>query len=511
VTQLADVVRASARVAATASRLAKISEIAACLRRVAPDEVEIAIAFLSGELRQGKVAVGFAALQDARATPATAPALSLLDVDVSFEQLKAAKGGGSSARKQAILSSLLHKATAEEQDFLVRLIVGELRQGALEGLMLDALASAANVPVAALRRAATFAGGVRQVARTALAEGEAGLAGYNVKLMQPVLPMLAQPAEDAESAIAALGTAGLDWKVDGARVQVHKAGEEVRVFTRSLNEVTGSVPEVAEAVRRSPARALILDGEAIALRPDGSPHAFQLTMRRFGRKAEDAALRREFPLSVFFFDCLYKDDAVLVDSPWRARRGALETCMKKENVAPCLVTADPAAAAAFYADALRHGHEGIMAKAVDSAYEAGRRGGSWLKVKQAHTLDLVVLAAEWGHGRRKGWLSNLHLGARDPVSGRYVMLGKTFKGLTDRLLQWQTAELLARETRRDEWTVHVRPELVLEVSFNNIQASPQYPGGMALRFARVKRYRPDKRPEEADTLDTVRLLFEHQR
>ena len=510
-TRLADVVQTSARVAATSSRLAKTAEIAACLRRVMPGEVEIAIAFLSGEIRQGKLTVGYSTLHNARANAATAPSLDLRDVDLAFEQLKKTRGSGSAAQKQSILKSLFEKATAQEQDFLVRLVVGELRQGALEGLMLEALASAANVAPAALRRAATFAGGVRQVARAALEEGEGALGRFTVQLMQPVVPMLAQPAEDAEIALAALGTAGLDWKVDGARVQVHKSGEEVRVFTRSLNEVTASVPEIVDAVRAAQARSLILDGEAIALRADGTPHPFQLTMRRFGRKAEDAALRREFPLSVFFFDCLYRDGAVLVDEPWKVRREALELALRKQNIAPALITSDPAAAAAFYAEALRHGHEGVMAKAVDSPYEAGRRGGSWLKVKQAHTLDLVVLAAEWGHGRRKGWLSNLHLGARDPQSGEFVMLGKTFKGLTDQLLEWQTAQFLARETRREEWTVYVRPELVVEVGFNNIQESPHYPGGMALRFARVKRYRPDKRPEDADTLQTVRLMFEHQK
>jgi len=510
-TQLADVVQTSARVAATSSRLAKTAEIAACLRRVAPDEIEIAIAFLSGEIRQGKLTVGYSTLQSARASAATVPSLELRDVDSSFQRLKETKGSGSAAQKQSTLKALFEKATEEEQDFLVRLVVGELRQGALEGLMVDAIASAANVAPQALRRAATFAGGVRQVARAALEEGEAALGRFSVQLMQPVLPMLAQPAEDAESALAALGTAGLDWKLDGARVQVHKSGDTVKVFTRSLNDVTASVPEVVDAVRAAKAKSLILDGEAIALRPDGMPHPFQLTMRRFGRKADDEALRREFPLSVFFFDCLYRDDAVLIDEPWKARREALESSLYEKILTPSLTTGDPAVAASFYAEALRHGHEGIMAKSVDSAYEAGRRGGSWLNIKQAHTLDLVVLAAEWGHGRRHGRLSNLHLGARDPRSGEYVMLGKTFKGLTDELLGWQTAQFLARELHRDEWTVYVRPELVVEVSFNNIQESQQYPGGMALRFARVKRYRPDKRPEEADTLDTVRLLFQHKR
>jgi DNA ligase-1 len=322
--------------------------------------------------------------------------------------------------------------------------------------------------------------------------------------------MLAQPATDAESALAQLGEALLEWKLDGARVQVHKSGDEVRVFTRSLNDVTAAVPEVVAAARAAPARSLILDGEAIALRPDGTPQPFQLTMRRFGRKLDDEAMRGELPLSAFFFDCLLADGEPLVDRPLRERRAALERALPRANVTPSMVTADAAQAVAFYADALRHGHEGIMAKVLDAPYEAGKRGAGWLKIKRAHTLDLVVLAAEWGHGRRRGWLSNLHLGARDPSSGGFVMLGKTFKGLTDATLEWQTRELAARETRRDEWTVHVRPELVVEITFNDIQESPQYPGGLALRFARVKGYRPDKSAAQADTIDTVRLLYEHQ-
>jgi DNA ligase-1 len=327
-----------------------------------------------------------------------------------------------------------------------------------------------------------------------------------VQLMQAVLPMLAQPAEDAESALAALGTAGLEWKLDGARVQVHKSGDEVRVFTRTLKEVTASVPEVVAVTRAAPVRTLILDGEAIALRPDGKPHPFQLTMRRFGRKQDHEGLRAEYPLSVFFFDCLLAEGATLVDRPWRERRAELEKLLPRENITPSVITADAAEAAAFYADARRHGHEGIMAKALESAYEAGRRGGSWLKVKSAHTLDLVVLAVEWGNGRRSGWLSNLHLGARDPQTGGFVMLGKTFKGMTDAMLEWQTREFLQRETGREGHVVHVKPEVVVEIAFNDLQESPHYPAGLALRFARVKRYRPDKRAEEADTIDTVKLI-----
>jgi DNA ligase-1 len=326
--------------------------------------------------------------------------------------------------------------------------------------------------------------------------------------MQPVLPMLAQPAEDVAAALGALGTALLEWKLDGARVQVHKSGDEVRVFTRSLNDVTAAVPEVVNSLKSAKAQSLILDGEAIALRADGRPHPFQVTMRRFGRKLDVEALRHELPLSVFFFDCLLRDGEPLVDRGAGERHDVLRAVLPAVIVAPSLITEDLAKAEAFYADALAHGHEGLMAKALGAPYEAGRRGAGWLKLKRARTLDLVVLAAEWGHGRRRGWLSNLHLGARDPHGGGFVMLGKTFKGLTDEMLEWQTRELLARETRRDDWTVHVRPELVVEIAFNDVQESPQYPGGLALRFARVKGYRPDKRPDEADTIDTVRAIYQ---
>ena len=507
-TLLADVVHTSAQVAGTSSRLAKIASIAECLRRLEPEEVDIAIAFLSGEARQGKLALGYATLSSASGAPAAAASLTLREVDTAFRQLKAVKGKGSAAGRLERLRSLFARATAEEQDFLVRLIVGELRQGALEGLMLEAVAAAAALPAAEVRRAATFAGGVAPVARAALAEGKAALERFSIRLMQPVLPMLAQPSEDPASALASFGRALIEWKLDGARVQVHKSGEEVRVYTRNLNDVTPAVPEIVSAMRGARADSLILDGEAIALRADGRPHQFQTTMRRFGRKLDVEASRAELPLSVFFFDCLYRQGEPLVDSPAAARREALEASLAKEHVSPAMVTDDAAAADSFYQHALEHGHEGIMVKALDAPYESGRRGASWLKVKRAHTLDLVVLAAEWGHGRRRGWLSNLHLGARDPASGEFVMLGKTFKGLTDEILEWQTREFLAREIRRDEWTVYVRPELVVEIAFNDLQESPHYPGGLALRFARLKGYRPDKRPEEADTINTVRAVYE---
>jgi DNA ligase 1 len=504
VTLLADVVRASNEVARTSSRLAKVAALAQCMKRLDPQEVEVAIPYLSGEIRQGKLTIGYAMLRAARFTPATAPSLSLHAVDSAFVGLKQTKGKGSAQRREALLKSLLERATAEEQDFLARLIIGELRQGALEGIMLDAVASAAGLKAAEVRRAASFAGGVAQVARAALA-GET-LERFSIRLMQPVLPMLAQPADDVAAALAELGTALLEWKLDGARVQVHKAGDDVKVYTRSLNEVTAAVPEVVEVVRGARAQSLILDGEVIALRADGRPLPFQTTMRRFSRKLDVDSLRRELPLSVYFFDCLLRDGESLVDRPGSERRRVLEGVLTQ--VTPSLMTADVAQAQAFYEDVLARGHEGIMAKAPDAPYEAGRRGASWFKVKRAKTLDLVVLAAEWGSGRRRGFLSNLHLGARDPQSGGFVMLGKTFKGMTDELLQWQTRELQAREVRRDESTVHVRPELVVEIAFNDLQASPHYPGGLALRFARVKGYRPDKQAKDADTIETVRRIYE---
>jgi DNA ligase-1 len=440
--------------------------------------------------------------------PAAEPILTVSDVDAAFERLKGLKGKGSAGQRAEQLKSLFSKATGPEQDFLLRLIVGELRQGALEGVMLEALALAAGLPPAEVRRAATFAGGIPQVARAALQGG--GLEQFSIRLMQPVLPMLAQPAEDVASALADLGTALFEWKLDGARVQVHKSGDEVRVYTRNLNDVTAAAPELVSTVKKTNAESLILDGEAIALRPDGRPHPFQLTMRRFGRKLDVEALRHELPLSVFFFDCLLRNGEPIVDRGARERHDILRQVLPAAIVTPSLITDDAAKANAFYEDALARGHEGLMAKALDAPYEAGRRGAGWLKLKRAKTLDLVVIGVEWGSGRRKGWLSNLHLGARDPRTGGFVMLGKTFKGLTDEILEWQTRELLAREVRRDEWTVYVRPELVVEIAFNDVQQSSQYPGGMALRFARVKGYRPDKLASEADTIDTVRQIFEAQ-
>ncbi|HET9663835.1 MAG TPA: ATP-dependent DNA ligase, partial [Burkholderiales bacterium] len=498
-TLLSDIAAASRHVAQISSRLAKIRELANCLRRVSPGEIPIAIAYLSGDTRQGKLGVAYATLQSVRhQPPARQSSLTLQEVDAQLSALAIVTGKGAAAIREERLASLFERATAEERDFLARLMVGELRQGALKGVMTEAIAAAADIPVAAVRRAAMSAGTLTEVARVALTEGAAGLTRFAIRLMQPVLPMLSQPAQDTDEALERLGHAAFEWKLDGARVQVHKDGDRVGVYTRNLNDVTARVPEIVAAARASPCASLILDGEAIALRADGSPHAFQNTMRRFGRQLEVEALREELPLSVFFFDCLFRDGEVLADHPARERFDALEDSFPSALVIPRIVTSDRTEAAAFFEQALEHRHEGLMAKSLDAPYEAGRRGASWLKIKRANTLDLVVLAAEWGHGRRRGWLSNLHLGARDARNGDFVMLGKTFKGLTDEMLAWQTQELLKREVRRDSWAVYVRPEIVVEIAFNEVQESSQYPGGLALRFARVKAYRPDKRPEEAD-------------
>ncbi|HMN46287.1 MAG TPA: ATP-dependent DNA ligase [Povalibacter sp.] len=508
----ADLVAASARVAATRSRLAKLRELAQCLQALAPDEIEIGVLWLAGETRQGKIGVGYSVLQpSAQVAPAVPATLTLRDVDDVLTLLQGMRGAGSAARRKSILGDLLGRATADEQSFLLRLLVGELRQGALAGLMVDAIAEAAKLPVADVRRASMYSGHVGGLAHVALTQGLAGLERFRIEVLSPIAPMLAQTATDVADALEQLSSdVAFEWKVDGARVQVHKAGDEVRVYTRSLNDVTAAVPEVVEAVRTIDARQIVLDGETVALDATGRPLPFQVTMRRFGRKLDVDALRAELPLHVYFFDCLLLDEESLADRPARERFAAMERVLPESIRIPRLATRDVDVATDFYDRALASGHEGVMAKSLDSAYEAGSRGASWLKIKHVHTLDLVVLAAEWGSGRRKGWLSNLHLGARDPASGGFVMLGKTFKGLTDAMLEWQTKEFLARETHRDSYTVHVRPEMVVEIAFNDIQASSQYEGGYALRFARVKAYRPDKPVEQADTIEEIRRIYTAQ-
>jgi DNA ligase-1 len=508
---LIELVETSRRVAGTASRNAKTAELAACLRKLDPAEIETGVAYLSGETRQGRSGVGYALLRDAQtAPPAAHPSLTIREVDAALADIASISGPGSKSERIRLLAALFARATADERDFLARLLLGELRQGALESLMIDAVAAAASLPAASVRQAAMVAQGIVPVALAALTEGAPGLRPFALALMQPIAPMLAQPAADVASAVQALGRAAFEWKLDGARVQVHKAGDDVRIFTRNRNDVTASAPEIVEAVRSSPAAELILDGEAIALQANGAPQPFQITMRRFGRTLDVSAMQATLPLSVFFFDCLRFGANALTEAPSAERVEALAHALPPELLMPRLVTGDTATAERFYEDALSRGHEGVMAKSLDAPYEAGRRAPSWLKIKRLHTLDLVVLAAEWGSGRRRGFLSNVHLGARDEVSGGFVMLGKTFKGMTDEMLAWQTAALLARETGRDDMTVHVRPELVVEIAFNDLQASPHYPGGLALRFARVKGYRTDKSAQDADTIDTVRAIYRAQ-
>ncbi|HEX7186095.1 MAG TPA: ATP-dependent DNA ligase [Thermoanaerobaculia bacterium] len=506
--RLADLVATSRRVAETRSRSEKTGALADLLRRLHPEEIDTAAAFLSGHLRQGRIGLGGAAVRNAFPESATPePSLTLGEVDAEFERIAGTTGAGSTAERARLLSGLLARGTRDEQDFLVRLIFGELRQGALAGLMADALAAAAEVPADEVRRALMLAGELPAVARAVLTEGRPGLSRFHLQLFRPLQPMLAQTAGDASEALERLGEAALEFKLDGARVQVHKAEDDVRVYSRRGNEVTHAVPELVEAVQALPARQILLDGEVIALRPDGAPHPFQVTMRRFGRKLDVPRLRGELPLTPFFFDLLHVDGDDLIDRPAGERFAALEGAAPGLAV-PRLVTADAEEADGFFEQALRRGHEGIMAKATAAPYEAGKRGFSWLKIKPAHTLDLVILAAEWGHGRRQGRLSNLHLGARDPENGAFVMLGKTFKGLTDEMLAWQTKKFQEIALSTDGWTVYLRPEIVVEIAFSDVQESPQYPAGMALRFARVKRYRDDKTAVEADTIETVRRIFQ---
>jgi DNA ligase-1 len=504
--RLHDLVVTSSRVATTAARLGKVGLVADALRALAPDEIEPGVAFLTGSVRQRRLGLGHAAAAGARPAPATAPSLTLREVDDTFARIASIAGAGAARERQRLLGALFERATDDEQSFLRRLITGGLRQGALEGVLAEAIASASGTPAATVRRALMLTGDAGRVARAALVEGPAGLAAFGLELFRPLQPMLAETANDAADALAHLGRAAGEHKIDGARVQVHRDGDDVRVFTRRLNDVTPAVPEIVAAVRALPARRLVLDGEAVVLRPDGTPQPFQVTMRRFGRRLDVERLAQTLPLSTFFFDCLHLDGDDVLDRPSAERWSVLDTLVPATARVPRTIVETTADVDRLLAAALAAGHEGLMVKALDAAYEAGRRGATWLKLKPAHTLDLVVLAVERGSGRRSAWLSNLHLGARDPAQGGFVMLGKTFKGMTDDMLRWQTEHLLGLEIGRDGHVVHVRPELVVEVAFDGVQASPHYPGGVALRFARVRRYRPDKRAEDADTIDAVRAF-----
>ncbi|MCV7375446.1 ATP-dependent DNA ligase [Mycolicibacterium arabiense] len=517
---LHDVAAASVDVGAVSSRSAKIARIAELLTAAAapsdpadpaiPADTTtpaIVVTWLSGDLPQRQIGVGWAALRSLPA-PAAEPTLTVTGVHATFSEIKAVAGKGSQARRAELLAGLFGAATDVEQTFLRRLLGGELRQGALVGVMADAVAKAAGLPAPGVRRAAMLSGDLATVAAAVLTEGADALDRFTLHVGTPVGPMLAQTSTGVAHALEKLGgTAIFEAKLDGARVQIHRDGDDVSIYTRSLDDVTDRLPEVVDATLALPVHALIADGEAIALRPDGRPDRFQVTASRFGsRGTRDAATQ---PLSVFFFDLLHLDGVDLLDASTTDRLTALDSIVPASQRVDRLFTDDADAAEAFLKATLDAGHEGVMAKAPSSPYEAGRRGAGWLKVKPVHTLDLVVLAVEWGSGRRTGKLSNIHLGARDPDTGGYVMLGKTFKGMTDEMLDWQTARFTELATGpTDSYVVPVRPEQVVEIALDGVQGSTRYPAGMALRFARVVRYRDDKRPEEADTVDTVRALYD---
>ncbi len=509
---LNDVVSASARIGATRSRNDKTATVADLLRRAPADEVPTVAAYLAGVLPQRRVGVGYRTLAT-RFEPigeGAEPTLTVADTDAALQQLADTAGPGSAVAREDTLRDLMQRATGDEQRFLRGLITGELRQGAQDGVMLAAIADAAQVPVAAVRRAVMLAGRTAQVAGLAMSGGQEALEQVQLQVGRPLRPMLSASAPTVAEAFDTMSThegpRAVECKLDGIRLQVHKHGDDVRLFTRSLEEVTDRLPEVVQMVRVLPADTLVLDGEAIALREDGSPHPFQVTGARTASRKDPDELRRTTPVTPWFFDVLHRDGQDLVDLPAGERWAALTDVVPAEALVPRLETADAEAAQTFFAELVSAGHEGVMVKAPDSPYAAGRRGAGWVKVKPRHTLDLVVLAIERGSGRRTGLLSNLHLGARDPETGGFVMLGKTFKGLTDELLAWQTRRFTELATDDDGWTVTVRPEQVVEIAFDGVQRSTRYPGGMALRFARVLRYRDDKSAEEADTVDLVRQV-----
>ncbi|OBK13766.1 ATP-dependent DNA ligase [Mycobacterium asiaticum] len=505
---LLDVASTSLHVGASSSRLAKVAQIAELLQRAGADAELVAtvVSWLSGELRQRQIGVGWAALRSLP-PPASEAALTVGDVDARFTEIGGIAGKGSQARRAALINGLFSAATDTEQTFLRRLLSGELRQGALVGIMTDAVAKAAGIAAGKVQRAAMLGGDLPVVAAAALTGRS--LDEFTLQVGRPVGPMLAQTATSVAGALEKHGgTSILEAKLDGARVQIHRRGDDVRVFTRTLDEVTARLPEVVEATLALPVSHLVADGEAIALRPDDRPHRFQVTASRFGRSVDVAAARDAQPLSVFFFDILHSDGVDLLDAPTTERLAALDALVPARQRVDRLTTSDPVEAAAFLDATLAAGHEGVMAKAPAAPYQAGRRGAGWLKVKPVHTLDLVVLAVEWGSGRRRGKLSNIHLGARDPDSGGFVMVGKTFKGMTDAMLDWQTARFSELATKgTDGYVVPVRPEQVVEIALDGVQGSTRYPGGVALRFARVVRYRDDKSPADADTIDTVRAMY----
>jgi DNA ligase-1 len=498
-TLLADVVTASNLVAETPSRSRKVAILAELLRALEPREVAIAAGLLSGIPRQGRVGVGYSTIYGVDEAPAAEASLTVDDLDAAITQIQGVAGSGSAATRRRILTELLGRATEQEADFVKRLFTGELRQGALAGVMVDAIARAAGVAAETARRALMLSGDLTRTAEIAMTSGEEGLRGVGFEIFRPILPMLASTAESVADAVTSFDLASVEWKLDGIRIQIHRRENEVRIFTRNLNDITHALPGIVDAVRRLPVTQAVFDGEALWM-GDNGPAAFQDTVAQIDRDAPPEGI------ATFLFDVLHVDGEDLLDTPLHARVARLGAIAPQLRI-PGVLTSDGDEGQRVLDDSLRAGHEGIVVKDASSLYAAGRRGKAWRKVKPVRTYDLVVLGAEWGHGRRRGWLSNLHLGARDPGTGAFLMVGKCFKGLTDELLEWQTKHLLERETGRQGIAVLVRPELVVEVALDGVQSSTRYPGGVALRFARVKRYRPDKNPEEADTIDDVRALL----
>ncbi len=506
--QLVDTVT---QVRKTTKKSEKVRLLADALLLACAREIELAAVYLSGSLPQGKIGIGWSLIQKTLTVgESTKEPLTLQDLDDAISRLAGEQGAGSTERRAAELRRLFSRAAPDERRFLSQLLIGEMRQGALEGLLLEAIAGAAHLPSSDIRQASMFAPSIGALARAALEEGAIGVGRFSLKLFTPIAPMLANSAEDVAEALSRLEEAAWEYKLDGARIQVHKGGDEVKIFTRQLQDVTQRLPEIVEWARQLPVREMVLDGEVLGLRSDGRPHPFQVTMRRFGRQKDVATIQKDIPLSPYMFDALYLDGTPLIVQPYRDRIRVLNEVAPSAKV-PQIQTRVPDEARAFLQAALAAGHEGVMAKSLNALYSAGQRGFHWLKLKEATTLDLVILAAEWGNGRREGWLSNLHLGARDPESGQFIMLGKTFKGLTDDMLRWQTEKLLSLETNRNSTTIFVRPELVVEIAFSDIQDSTRYPAGLALRFARVKRHRTDKTAIQADTIQTVTELFKNQR
>jgi ATP-dependent DNA ligase I len=499
-TLLADVVTASEEVTSTSSRSRKVAILADLLRRLDPAEVPIAVGFLSGVPRQGRVGVGYSTIHGIEEQPAAEPSITVTDLDGAITAVQSSTGPGSAGKRKELLGALLGRATAAEGDFVKRLFTGELRQGALAGVMADAVAKAAGVPADVTRRALMLSGDLTRTAGIAMAEGEEGLRSVGFEIFRPILPMLASTAETVAEALSGFDRASVEWKLDGIRIQIHRRGGEVRIYTRNLNEITQALPGIVDAVLRLPVQQAVFDGEALWIGDDG-PATFQETVSQIDADAPPEGV------VTFLFDLLHVDGDDLLDTPL-VERAARLAALAPELKIPAVVTSDSEEGERVLEESLRAGHEGVVVKDAASVYAAGRRGKAWRKVKPVRTYDLVVLGAEWGHGRRQGWLSNLHLGARDPRTGEFVMVGKTFKGMTDELLGWQTKELLERETERRGITVLVRPELVVEIALDGVQSSTRYPGGVALRFARVKRYRPDKNPDEADTIDDLRALLQ---